>query len=78
MATTSQPRDLLSIARLKRGQAAGPSFDQEPGSDRPDLVWPQRSTRDKCRTKSIGERRKAAANLRDRVDSLLKKSAERQ
>jgi hypothetical protein len=28
--------------KVEKGKVAGPSFDQEPGSDRPDLVWPQR------------------------------------
>lgn len=28
--------------KVEKGKVAGPSFDQEPGSDRPELVWPQR------------------------------------
>jgi hypothetical protein len=28
--------------KIEKGKVAGLSFDQEPGSDRPDLVWPQR------------------------------------
>src|SRR6516164_9334277 len=28
--------------KVEKGKIAGPPFDQEAGSDRPDLVWPQR------------------------------------
>src|SRR6185437_4741313 len=28
--------------KVEHGKVAGPSFDQESGSDRPDLVWAQR------------------------------------
>jgi hypothetical protein len=28
--------------KIEKGKVAGPPFDQEPGSNRPDLVWPQR------------------------------------
>ena len=28
--------------KVEKGKVAGSSFDQEPGPDRPDLVWPQR------------------------------------
>lgn len=32
----------LAIDRkVEQGKVAGPSFDQEPASDRPDLVWPR-------------------------------------